>query len=583
MKLIKFIAPLIILLSSCSKDEVTLPQANPMLDLVGKIETNKSRYDPGEDVIINLFLISSDFESVNVKYKHLTTTLKEEAIIPTGNQLELVWTPPTEDFQGYSIEFEFIKDGEIVDYGSTAVDVSSDWTKFPRYGFLSKFPVLSSSTIDNYIKELNAFHINGLQYYDWHNKHHAPLRMNGTTPANTWQDIAGRNTSFNTVAEYISAARDYNIASMSYNLLYGVWDDYESDGVSKEWLIFNDPDHSNINKHDLDDNWALSDIYLTNPANRNWQNYIFQKTDTVYQNLDFDGWHIDQLGDRGTVYDYNGNKINLRLTFIPFLENLKLRFPNKKMVLNAVNQYGQLEIANTPVDFFYTEVWHPNEKYEDLAKIIMDNFNFNNEINTVIAAYVNYDKAENTGEFNEPAVLMADAVIMSFGGCHIELGEHMLGKEYFPNDNLSMSVSLKEKLIEYYDFMVANQNILRDGGNINLNSGITSNDFTMTNWSPFLGKVSSFKKEFGDKVVCHLMNFSGLNSLEWRDNLGNQQSPTIKENVTVSIPAGQVSKVTYASPDWHDGVQKELEFTISGGKCEVKIPYLEFWGILIVE
>ena len=554
-----------------------------MLDLVGKIETNKSRYDPGEDVIINLFLISSDFESVNVKYKHLTTTLKEEAIIPTGNQLELVWTPPTEDFQGYSIEFEFIKDGEIVDYGSTAVDVSSDWTKFPRYGFLSKFPVLSSSTIDNYIKELNAFHINGLQYYDWHNKHHAPLRMNGTTPANTWQDIAGRNTSFNTVAEYISAARDYNIASMSYNLLYGVWDDYESDGVSKEWLIFNDPDHSNINKHDLDDNWALSDIYLTNPANRNWQNYIFQKTDTVYQNLDFDGWHIDQLGDRGTVYDYNGNKINLRLTFIPFLENLKLRFPNKKMVLNAVNQYGQLEIANTPVDFFYTEVWHPNEKYEDLAKIIMDNFNFNNEINTVIAAYVNYDKAENTGEFNEPAVLMADAVIMSFGGCHIELGEHMLGKEYFPNDNLSMSVSLKEKLIEYYDFMVANQNILRDGGNINLNSGITSNDFTMTNWSPFLGKVSSFKKEFGDKVVCHLMNFSGLNSLEWRDNLGNQQSPTIKENVTVSIPAGQVSKVTYASPDWHDGVQKELEFTISGGKCEVKIPYLEFWGILIVE
>jgi len=332
-----------------------------------------------------------------------------------------------------------------------------------------------------------------------------------------------------------------------------------------------------------DNNWALSDIYVVNPANTNWQEYIFQQTDTIYKYLDFDGWHLDQLGHRGNVYDYNGNPVDLWLTFIPFLNNLNNSFPNKKMVLNAVNQYGQLEILSTPVDFSYTEVWSPNDEYKDLAKVILDNFNFNKQINTVLAAYVNYDLAENQGQFNEAAVLMADAVIMAFGGAHLELGEHMLGKEYFPNDNLSMSDKLRNSLIEYYDFMVAYQNILRDGGSIDLTSEITSDDLLISNWNPALGRVATFKKEVAGKTIYHLLNFKGLNSLEWRDNNGSQSKPMVEKDFTIKIPNGQVNKVTYASPDWHDGVQKELEFDISNGFCTIEIPYLQYWGILIVE
>lgn len=583
MKLSRYLIPLLFLLTSCSKDDDSVIPMDSMLDLVLDIETNKSRYNPGEEVAIILFFKSTDFELVIVRYKHLTTTLKEETLTPAGSQLEINWSPPLEDFRGYSVEFECVKDGDIVDYCSTSIDVSSNWTKFPRYGFLSKFPVISTSDIYRNIKELNKYHINGLQFYDWHNKHHTPLPMAGSTPANSWLDIARRNISFNTVKEYITTAKEFNMASMSYNLLYGAWDDFESDGVSREWMIFNDPNHNVINKHDLDNNWALSDIYVTNPANTDWQNYIFNKTDTIYQNLDFDGWHLDQLGHRGTVYDYNGNQIDLWLAFIPFLQNLKTRFPDKNMVLNAVNQYGQLEIVSTPVDFSYTEVWSPNEGYADLANIILDNLNFNKHINSVLAAYVNYDKADNTDQFNEPAVLMTDAVIMAFGGCHLELGEHMLGKEYFPNDNLTMTSSLKKKLVEYYDFVVANQNILRDGGSLSLNTGITSNDVIITDWNPTIGMISSFKKEVGDLTAYHLINYYGLNSLEWRDNQGNQRSPTIHRDFTLNLPTDQISKISYTSPDWQDGVQNELEFTISGGICKVEIPFLEYWGMLIVE
>ena len=575
---------IIALCLSCAKDEMPTSSNCPgPFGIVKSIETNKSRYHPEEEVVINVFLLCNDFESVQVAFKHLITTIEERTLSPNGNQLELTWMPPTTDFKGYSVEFKFIKDGAIVEYASTAVDVSSDWTKFPRYGFLSKFQDQSNASIEHNLNHLNTYHINGIQYYDWHNKHHIPLPMDGNSPQNSWQDIAKREIAFNTVKTYINKAKDFNMASMSYNLLYGAWEDYLEDGVAQEWMIFNDANHNIVNKHDLDNGWALSDIYVVNPANEDWQDYIFERTDTIYQHLDFDGWHLDQLGHRGDVYDYDGNPIDIWNTFPPFLNNLQQRFPDKKMVLNAVNQYGQLEILSTPVDFSYTEVWSPNDSYKDLANVVLANFNFNNSVNTVLAAYMNYDLADNPGSFNDASVLMTDAVIMAFGGAHLELGEHMLGKEYFPNDNLSMSDELKKKLVEYYDFMVANQNILRDGETIQFNPDLSSDQINITNWNPTLETVASFKKEVNDLTAYHLLNFYGLNSLEWRDNNGTQNNPDIHRDFKVVLPTNQVNKVIYTSPDYQDGVQVELDYLISGNSCAVTIPYLEYWGVLIVE
>jgi dextranase len=538
---------------------------------------------PGEEVEISLSLKSSFSGEVDVKYKYLTEVIDKETFTVNGNSLNFQWQPPSDDFKAYMVEFRFLENGEPVLFASTAVDVSSNWTKFPRYGFLSVFSsYISASEIESNLDYLKRFHINGLQFYDWHNKHHFPLKMDGNSPASSWQDIAGRDISFNTVDNYIREAKARNIASMSYNLLYGAWGDFASDGVSDEWMIYNDANHQIINKHDLDDNWA-SDIYLLNPANPDWQNYIFQKTGQIYEHLDFDGWHIDQLGDRGSVYNYNGNPVSLKTTFTPFLINLKTTFPDKNMVMNAVNGYGQSEILEAPVNFAYTEVWEPNNTYNHLAEIINENNNLsNNNLNTILAAYVNYNLADNTGEFNEAAVLMADAVIMSFGGAHLELGEHMLGKEYFPNNNLSMSYSLTKQLVEYYDILVAYQNLLRDGGELSFNTGITGNEVEINDWPAVSGNIAAFKKSVNNIEVYHLLNFAGINSLKWRDNYGTLTAPDEFLNFTINVPETNVTKVIYVSPDWHDGVQEELEFKISNGVCELKIPYLKYWGIIII-
>lgn len=569
---------------SCSvNDPQTDDPSNPIPHWANRVMTDKSRYNPGDAVQISISLENSQAQSVKIAFKHLTTLIEERVISVDGTLLQVTWNPPATDFKGYVVEISFIKENDIIDFASTAIDVSSDWTKFPRYGFLSEFGSMSADTIESRLSFLNLFHINGLQYYDWHNKHHIPLPVSGGKPAETWQDIAKRNISFETVKSYIAKAKTYQMASMSYNLLYGAWSDFENDGVSYEWMIFNDRMGININRHDLDDAWALSDIFVVNPANQNWQNYIFSKTELIYEHLDFDGWHLDQLGHRGNVYDYSGTKVDLWNAFVPFLNNLNTKFPNKKMVLNAVNQYGQLEIVGTPVNFSYTEVWNPNDTYTQLASIIQQNIKFNSEINTVIAAYMNYSKADKPGTFNEASVIMTDAVILAFGGNHIELGEHMLGKEYFPNKNLSMTDALKSKLVEYYDFQVGYQNLLRDGGTLSLSTSLTGNNINVTGWNPTLNKVSSLKKSFSDKTVYHLINFYGLNSLNWRDTNGTQSPPEIKENITLNIPLTELTKITYASPDWQNGVQKELAFSISGNSAVVTVPYLEYWGILIVE
>lgn len=541
------------------------------------IKIDKAKYLPQEAVSFTADKVLSGY---TIRYKHLNTIIKEEPM----TSKTWTWTPPAADYKGYLIEVYKTTDGIEIIAGTIAVDVSTDWTKFPRYGFLSDFNNPTEAQLIANIDLLKDFHINAIQFYDWQNKHHSPLKMNGSVPAASWQDIARRNISFNTVKSYIDKGHDKNIASMFYNLIYGAWNDYATDGVSAEWLIYNNKNHTDVNKHPLS-GW-LSDIYVTNPANTDWQNYIFDKTKLVYNNLNFDGWHLDQLGDRGTVYDYNGNSVQINNSFTPFLQNLKNKFPNKKMVLNAVNQYGQSNIMSAGVDVAYTEVWDPNNTYKSLADIIQYNNSLtNSQVNTILAAYMDYDKANATGFFNTPGILFTDAVIFAFGGSHLELGEHMLAKEYFPNNNLQMNGELKKRLQKYYDFMVAYENILRDGGTFNspvLNSG--DGQLNLKNWPPAASTVSVVGKTLENKQVLHLINFSNTSNLNWRDTKGEQTAPAKKKNFTLSLAnTNTVSKVWYASPDLDGGASKELSFTQVGGNLVFKVPLIEYWGMIVVE
>ena len=545
------------------------------------ISTGKSNYLPGETVTFTIDKIVAG--ALKIRYRHLNETISETNL--TG--LSWTWRPPPTDYTGYLVDIYEVVAGTEKVYGSIAVDVSSDWSRFPRYGFLSKFGQMSDAGMQDIIDNLARHHINGVQFQDWHYKHHMPLAGTVASPQNSWKDIANRDNYLSTVKAYIEKAHAANMKAMFYNLGFGALTSAAAEGVNEEWYSFKNNTHTIKDVHPLPKPPFNSDIFLLDPSNISWQQYISDRTNDVYSVFDFDGWHVDQLGDRGNLYRYDGSALDLAATFKPFVEAMKKSAPGKKLVMNAVNQYGQENgIAQAPVDFLYTEVWTGYEGYKDLARIITDNDKYSSHTRkTVLAAYMNYNKANSPGYFNTAGVLLTDAVIFAFGGSHLELGEHMLGKEYFPNDNLAMKDDLKAALVTYYDFLVAYQNLLRDGGGFNSPVLTCTNGvMPIANWPPASGKVSVAGKEFTNKQVFHLINLANAASFDWRDTDGIQPVPNTFQNATLQfITSRNVSKIWVASPDIQQGVAMEIAFVQTGNKVTWNLPFLKYWDMIVVE
>lgn len=574
---------LILFFSNCRRSDANkpVPPVTTTTDTTVTITTDKACYAPGD--LIRFTVNQSLPSSAKIRYRWLDSIVDQTAF----GGMNWTWSAPPRDFMGYMVDiYRDGKEGEKI-YGSIAVDVSSDWSKFPRYGFLSAYGPLSETYMDSIVNDLCRYHINGLQFYDWEYKHQLPLAGTVADPASTWRDIANRQNYLATVQKYITLAHSRNMKAMSYNLAYGALSDAASDGVDDRWYMYTDPNHTVKDVLNLPVPPFKSNIYLLDPSNTGWQNYIASKTAEAYAVYKFDGFHVDQVGDRNkNLYTYSGAPINLPATFQSFLTAMKTAEPSKRLVMNAVNQYGQQSsIASAPVDFLYTEVWPPNEGYKDLAATIMDNDAWSNySKKTVLAAYMDYDLANAAGYFNTSGVLLTDAVIFAFGGAHLELGDHMLCKEYFPNDNLKMRPDLQQALIGYYDFLVGYENILRGGGSFN-NPTLTSADgrVILNNWPPVSGMVSVIGKDLGNAQVIHLLNFSNAKSLNWRDAGGVQPQPLKYSQVALGFSSSRpVKKIWMASPDINGGVAITVPFQQSGNAVSFVLPSLQYWDMIVI-
>lgn len=565
---------------------------SPTILLAGKIvslSTDKCAYKTGEKITFTVRLEeNSSSPKLLIKYFHLNNKIKEEEIILENDKNEIIWDwqAPTEDYKGYLIEVELYENSVLSNSANIAVDVSSDWKKFPRYGFVSEFPILSADSIKSVISSLNRFHMNGVQFYDWHYKHHQPLKGTVENPADSWNDIGNRKINLSTILSYINEVHSRGMKAMAYNLVYGAFSDCYSDGVKDEWGLYQDTNHSKRWGYDLPNTWA-SDLYFLDPGNEEWKSYIYKEEKKVFQAIPFDGWHSDQVGDPGIVYDYSGKQAFVNDRFGKFLTDAKT-YLGVNIVFNAVNQYGQETTAQAPVDFLYTEVWEPNITFSDLIKILQDNNRFsNNKLQTVFAAYVNQGLSDSPNKANANAILLADAVIFSAGAAHIELGEHYLCHPYYPNKNLLMDNGLIKSLINYYDFSVAYENILRDGfEDVAVNIQGATQDFSgnmlSTKLSP--GGIYYSVKQKEQKQVIHLINFLFATHSLWSDPKGSQENPTIQKNIKMKIPVdGKVKSIWFASPDTLMGSPLNLEFSVNNGIAEFTIPYIKYWDMIVVE
>lgn len=574
--------------------------------LTVELSTNRACYAPGEPVVLTATGTIPDHTMV--RYRHGSTVVATHPYAAKETSNSWSWQPPTNDFKGYLIDL-YINDGDQETIlGSIAVDVSSDWTRFPRYGFVADFEDYGNAEqkTANIYKEmayLNRCHINGVQFQDWQWKHHQPVCLNADGSLASWyQDISNRWVGTSHIKKYIDVQHSYGMKSIFYNLCFGAWSGASADGVEEAWNLYAQDQTGNRYQdfHGLPSTWQ-SNIYLEDPGNSAWQQYMAGRNEEVYTHFDFDGYQIDQLGYRGNRYDAAGNMVDLPAGYASFVRAMKARHPEKRLVMNAVSGYGAEQIAGTgKVDFCYNEVWGngngyggvPEDQFANLYAIIRDNDRFSDDgLRTVFAAYMNYDKADNGGSgdkmMNTPGVLLTDAVMFALGGSHLELGDHMLSREYFPAAPLAMTDELKTAMIRYYDFMTAYQNWLREKPSkfdFTANATTSQAGIQITAWPPKAYAVVTFAKKVGTADVIHFLNFRGTDDLSWRDLNGTRQTPPLTQNLPVTVDvATTIVKLWVASPDIDGGAPRELPFTQADRKVTFTLPSLLYWTMVVME
>ena len=553
--------------------------------------TDRACYRPGETVWIQASKFEQ-YKGATVRYRHGTEVLKEETL----RQEWWPWNPPTDDYRGYLIDvYRFDAEGKEEILGSIGVDVSSDWKRFPRYGYTAWYEPGKEQWIGGDVAFLNRRHINAVQFQDWHWKHHRPYCGD-----DTYTDIARRDISLNVVKEFIKVQHGYNMKSIFYNLGYGVLpsDGAAADGVQEDWYYFLDSNRKTKDTHPLPSEWK-SNIDFVDPGNTGWQKYLCDRNEEVYANLDFDGFQVDQVGSRGWeggyVYDYWGNRFDLAAHFQPLLKAFKQRHPDKRLIMNSVSKYGAKQIASSGVvDVCYNEMWASEASMMDLYWAIFDNKQAGgDDMKTVFAAYMNYDYADkNSGKnFNTPGVLLTDACMFALGAGHLELGTgyNMLCREYFPATNLKMDDELVESITRYYDFITAYENYLYDTKR-ELTPRITAlSGQELSVWNYQMGPqprrvVIHGKETKTGSLVYHLLNFSKVNNLSWRDINADMPAPENMSDITLDIDCDRmVSKVWIATPDNYACVPLELDFTQQGRSVRVTVPSLKYWTMLVLE
>lgn len=587
------------------RGEVPTARALSYGSVITNVNTDKSRYNPGDSVTIWVDLTNATGATitngtVTLYFKHFAAEIapssaKSFSLDPgSSTTLSWTWTPPAPDFQGYAVE-AWARDGggNILDNYNTAVDVSSDWTKFPRYGYMSTWPNQSSGESARQIWNLKNYHINALQFYDWQFKHHIPLAGTVANPAASWNDIANRPTYRQTVLDQLNTARGYNITNFAYNAANAAFAGYGEDGsgVSYQWGLWNNASCGDQESWTLPGNWATSALYLFDPANTNWQNYIAGRMNDVFAAYPFDGWHVDQLVVRNPTYTCGGQSQDIFGKFPGFLNAMKAK-TGKRLIFNSSGDTALSGVSQTGVDVLYTE-WFSGKTYNDIKLDLDYARSLNAAKPLVFALYM--DRGRVGQYFGAPGVLLTDAAIFANGGDHIELGDgftsgtgvNMLDSEYYPNKDLSLTSDLQRRLRNYYDFRVAYQNLLRDGQTNTSNSVQIGGVATSTNATP--NAVWTITKTGGGYDTINMVNLLGESTNDAFDYNSDRPAPTAKTNLNVKYyyGSGSVSEVNFASPDTDNGKTTTLGFTTGadggGNYVSFTLPSLQYWDLVYVK
>lgn len=578
---------------------------------IDNVSANKSMYQPGEKVNVTISL--RDEAKKNQGFYELVVTHLGEIVAQQTDawqtfngrgELKIEWEPPHTDFKGYLLQIKVNNEaGKTITQTNKAIDVSSIWTKFPRYGYLTNF----DKDIDTkaIIEQMSQWQLNGIEYYDWKYLHHQLIPEDGSME---WQDWAGRKISGETVKRYIADARAKGMTNMSYNMIYAATNNYAQYGIKEEWGLWYAEDHD-VGKNKGDrfqfsmgaSPTGQSNLFFFDIQNSEWQDYILSKNLEALQIMGFDGWHGDTVGEWGKMWTYDmiGDEtkgIYVKDGYKEFLDKAKDELDGYQLSFNPVGAQGIEQVNTSAVDVLYAEIWpwdtssdgEQYNTYQSLKNVIDKSRAQSGGKSLIIPAYMEYDYAESVIDepFNLSAVLLTDAAVYAAGGSRIEVGDgdKMLSNEYFPKHNLYMSDEHEERQKELQNFIVAYQNLLRDGLEDNGHLIEVVNHEHSKDGQP--NKVWVYSKSGNGFDTIQMINLLGVSDNDWRANEGKKETPTIIEDVTIKYYTdASFESAWVTSPDpAYNSVAKELKMAYGsdtqGNFIEITVPSLEYWNMI---
>ena len=378
------------------------------------ITTDKAMYAPGETANFTITLDNSGSGgwsgTLHLTVTHLETAVAELSTavsVSAGetSQVTMQWTLPQQDYTGYLAK-AYIDESSGA---TTALDCSSDFTVFPRYGYVSDYPAgQTAAQTAAMVEELaTRYHINAYQLYDWMWRHETLLKREGNAVSDTWEDLFGRTISRQTIEDYIDAIHSNNGAAMAYVMSYAAREGYTDHGVNPAAGLFTDQNHASQLNVDFGDGSTY--LWLFNPENEEWQAEMIAQYLDAMNTVGFDGLQIDQMGQRNNVYDYRGQRVYLEDTFSTFVNAVKSALTANdaaqdnvtfNIVDGTVDGWAMDDVVHkADTDFNFSEIWWLSNSYNDIKNYIEQVRAGSGGKALVLAAYMNYN--DNCGELYE--------------------------------------------------------------------------------------------------------------------------------------------------------------------------------------
>ena len=535
--------------------------------MIDDIYCHKSQYKLNDPVHLIIEGRTTPSKKVKVKVFHLGNEIKNYDL-DLDKKLNLGNFKPG----GYQVQVNEL---------TTAFDVVEESTDYIRYGFLSEF-YNSDLGDEEDILQMNKYHINNVQFYDWMYRHD-----NLIPKTDKFIDPLGRAMNINAVKEKIKLCHKHGMKAIAYGAIYGAEKDYFE--KFPEQLLYK----NNSEKFELIDIIGIMNIQKNSP----WFNHIINEFRLALIEMNFDGIHMDQYGfPKTAISGFDNSFVDLKRDFAPLIDATK-EMANEVMkdsmiIFNCVNNWPIEYVKESNQDAVYIEVWDPHDKYRNLYNLIKEAmFLTNHQKNVILSAYVHPFNEDIEDYKKETSALLTMSTIFASGGNHLLLGEKngALAEAYYVNYG-KYSECFESILRNYYDFIVVYEELLfhKELHDISLTfvngindelklSAPTSSDFSVNTIATVLKERDGFK-------VLNLINLIGIENEIW--NTGKSR-PVKQENIKCRYMIQEtIEGVYFASPDFNKGKSINLEYKYidhgHGRAIEFYIPSVDIWSIVYV-